>query len=111
MTNHPQSSGVRVPGPDAQDTRHGPRARDKARYIMIGGFLGAGKTTSLARLAQRLTDEGRRVGLITNDQGSDLVDTAMLRSRGFVTEEIPGGCFYCRFNSLVEAANKLTAAT
>src|SRR5207237_4145544 len=91
MTNHPQSSGVRVPGPDAQDTRHGPRARDKARYIMIGGFLGAGKTTSLARLAQRLTDEGRRVGLITNAQGSDPGDTALPRSRRFVDEGVPEG--------------------
>ncbi|MBI2928874.1 MAG: cobalamin biosynthesis protein P47K [Verrucomicrobia bacterium] len=78
---------------------------------MIGGFLGAGKTTAVARLAEHLTKQGRRVGLITNDQGSELVDTAVLRSRGFATEEIPGGCFCCRFNSLVEAAGKLTAAT
>src|SRR5438552_1079755 len=92
-------------------TDHGPRTTDKARYIMIGGFLGAGKTTSVARLAQHLTDRGLKVGLITNDQGSELVDTAMLRSRGFVTEEIPGGCFCCRFNSLVDATHKLTAAT
>src|SRR5205823_902528 len=83
----------------------------KARYLMIGGFLGAGKTTSVARLAERLTKQGLRVGLITNDQGSELVDTAMLRSRGFATEEIPGGCFCCRFNSLVEAAQKLTSST
>src|SRR5437867_8418140 len=83
----------------------------RARYVMIGGFLGAGKTTCVARLAQQLTAEGLKVGLITNDQGSELVDTAMLRSRGFATEEIPGGCFCCRFNSLVDAANKLTAAT
>jgi G3E family GTPase len=80
----------------------------QARYIMIGGFLGAGKTTSVARLAERLTKQGKRVGLITNDQGSELVDTAMLRSRGFATEEIPGGCFCCRFNSLLDAARKLT---
>src|SRR5260221_14331040 len=82
----------------------------KARYIMIGGFLGAGKTTSVARLARRLTDRGLRVGLITNDQGNELVDTAMLRSRGFATEEIPGGCFCCRFNSLVDAADRLSAS-
>src|ERR1700692_1060000 len=84
---------------------------NKARYIMIGGFLGAGKTTAVAQLARQLSSKGLRVGLITNDQGSDLVDTAMLRSRGFATEEIPGGCFCCRFNSLVDAAHKLTAAT
>ncbi len=83
----------------------------KARYVMIGGFLGAGKTTCVAKLARQLTATGLRVGLITNDQGSELVDTAMLRSRGFATEEIPGGCFCCRFNSLVDAANKLTASS
>ena len=83
----------------------------KARYVMIGGFLGAGKTTCVAKLAQQLTTEGLKVGLITNDQGSELVDTAMLRSRGFATEEIPGGCFCCRFNSLVDAAGRLTEKT
>ncbi len=83
----------------------------RARYLMIGGFLGAGKTTAVAALAQHLTARGLRVGLITNDQGSELVDTAMLRAKGFATEEIPGGCFCCRFNSLVDAAAKLTDAT
>jgi G3E family GTPase len=82
---------------------------DKARYIMIGGFLGAGKTTAVGKLARHLAGQGLRVGLITNDQGRNLVDTANLRSQGFATEEIPGGCFCCRFNSLVEAATKLTA--
>ncbi len=83
---------------------------DPARYYMIGGFLGAGKTTAVAALARHLTAQGRRVGLITNDQGSALADTVLLRARGFPTEEIPGGCFCCRFNSLIEAARKLTAA-
>ena len=78
---------------------------------MIGGFLGAGKTTSVAALAQHLSDQGQKVGLITNDQGRELVDTTMLRSKGFATEEIPGGCFCCRFNSLVDAAGKLTEST
>ena len=78
---------------------------------MIGGFLGAGKTTAVARLAQHLHDQGMKVGLITNDQGSHLVDTAMLESRGFPVEEIAGGCFCCRFNSLTDAAKKLSAST
>ena len=82
-----------------------------ARYIMIGGFLGAGKTTAVAQLARHLTDQGLRVGLITNDQGSHLVDTALLASRGFAVEEILGGCFCCRFNSLLEAADKLSQGT
>lgn len=83
----------------------------RARYIMIGGFLGAGKTTAVAQLAEHLHRQNRRVGLITNDQGQNLVDTAMLQSRGFAVEEIAGGCFCCRFSSLMEAAAKLTAVT
>jgi Ni2+-binding GTPase involved in maturation of urease and hydrogenase len=94
--------------PNPTDTVPAPVA---ARYFMIGGFLGAGKTTAVATLAQRLVQQGLRVGLITNDQGSELVDTAMLRARGFATEEIAGGCFCCRFNSLVDAAQKLDDAT
>ncbi|MBI4606715.1 MAG: cobalamin biosynthesis protein P47K [Planctomycetes bacterium] len=84
---------------------------ERARYIMIGGFLGAGKTTAVARLARRLAEQGRRVGLIANDQSDGLVDTALLRSKGFSVEEIAGGCFCCRFNSLLEAAQRLTRQT
>ncbi len=78
---------------------------------MIGGFLGAGKTTTVGKLAKHLTDQGLRVGLITNDQAGGLVDTKLLRGQGFATEEIAGGCFCCRFNTLVDAASKLTNAT
>ncbi len=80
----------------------------KARYLMIGGFLGAGKTTAIAQFAQWIASRGLRVGLITNDQGSSLVDTVMLSSYGFPVEEIAGGCFCCRFDSLVEAATRLS---
>jgi G3E family GTPase len=78
-----------------------------ARYIMIGGFLGAGKTTAIGKLAAHLSTQGQKVGLITNDQAGGLVDTRVLRAQGFATEEIAGGCFCCRFNSLVQAAGKL----
>jgi G3E family GTPase len=81
----------------------------EARYVMIGGFLGAGKTTAVLRIAEQLTREGLRVGLITNDQSFGLVDTTMLSAHGFPVEEITGGCFCCRFNSLVAAADKLSA--
>src|SRR5947207_3539354 len=83
----------------------------KARYVMIGGFLGAGKTTAILRLARHLVSQGLKVGLITNDQSLGLVDTAMQRSAGFDVEEITGGCFCCRFNSLVQAADKLSEQT
>ncbi len=82
----------------------------KARYLMIGGFLGAGKTTSILAIARHLRDQGRTVGLITNDQGMGLVDTKLGRTHQFPVEEIAGGCFCCRFNSLIDAARELTEA-
>jgi len=80
---------------------------NKSRYIMIGGFLGAGKSTALTAFGHYLQSKGYRVGLISNDQGQKLVDTAYMRAEGFAVEEIGGGCFCCRFNSLMEAAENL----
>jgi G3E family GTPase len=82
-----------------------------AKYIMIGGFLGAGKTTAMLRIAERLVADGLRVGLITNDQSSGLVDTALVRASGLPVAEITGGCFCCRFQSLMDAASNLTRET
>ncbi len=80
-----------------------------ARYLMVGGFLGAGKTTALLQLAHRLQQRGLRVGLITNDQSIGLVDTELADAGGFAVEEITGGCFCCRFDDLTEAAVRLKA--
>ncbi len=83
----------------------------RASYIMIGGFLGAGKTTAILKLAEHMRARGLRVGLITNDQSTGLVDTALLGSQGFSVEEITGGCFCCKFHSLVEASERLSRNT
>ncbi len=80
----------------------------KALYLMIGGFLGAGKTTAIIKLANLLRQRGKTVGLISNDQSYGLVDTKMFDAAGFPVEEITGGCFCCKFNSLVDASEKLT---
>jgi G3E family GTPase len=79
----------------------------KLRFIMIGGFLGAGKTTTLARLARFYLSRGQKIGLVTNDQAQDLVDTTSLRAQGFPVEEVPGACFCCRFGDLVGKVEQL----
>lgn len=81
----------------------------KTRFLMIGGFLGAGKTTAIARLARHYTDQGLRVGLVTNDQAYGLVDTETLRAQGFDVGEVPGACFCCKFDDLIETAAALGA--
>ena len=52
------------------------------RFVMVGGFLGAGKTTTLGRLARMYVQQGKRVGIVTNDQAHDLVDTNTFRGPG-----------------------------
>src|SRR5438132_10371931 len=79
------------------------------RFVMIGGFLGAGKTTTLARLARHHTAAGRKVALVTNDQAQDLVDTNSLRAQGFPVEEVPGACFCCKFDELIGRVECLQA--
>ena len=69
----------------------------RTRLQLIGGFLGAGKTTLINRLAQRYADEGRRVGVVTNDQGRFLIDTEFAKLHGFNVEEVTGSCFCCNF--------------
>jgi G3E family GTPase len=79
----------------------------KTHVILVGGFLGAGKTTLVARAAERLARQGQRVGLITNDQAANLVDTAILKETGDAVQEVAGGCFCCRFDDLLAAMNRL----
>lgn len=77
------------------------------RFVMLGGFLGAGKTTAIARLARHYQSQGKKVGIVTNDQATDLVDTNSLRAQGFDVGEVPGACFCCNFNKLTETVGQL----
>jgi G3E family GTPase len=77
------------------------------RFIMVGGFLGAGKTTTLARLARFYMGRGQKVGIVTNDQAEDLVDTHNLREQGFSVGEVAGACFCCKFSDLMDTVERL----
>jgi len=77
------------------------------RLILVSGFLGAGKTSLLWEAAQRLTADGNRVGLITNDQAPELVDTAFLGRGGGRVAEVSGSCFCCNFPGLLDAMARL----
>ena len=76
---------------------------------MIGGFLGAGKTTTISRLAEHYSQLGLNVGIVTNDQAYGLVDTQSLRSQGFSVGEVPGACFCCKFDDLISTVTDLAS--
>lgn len=77
------------------------------RLILVGGFLGAGKTTLLWEAARRIMENGQRIGLITNDQAPELVDTALLSHKDVKVAEVSGSCFCCNFNGLITAMKQV----
>ena len=77
------------------------------RLILVGGFLGAGKTTLLWEAARRIIEKGQRIGLITNDQAPELVDTAILSHNEVKVAEVSGSCFCCNFNGLISALRQV----
>ena len=81
------------------------------KLIFAGGFLGSGKTTALAGLARMLIRRGQRVGIITNDQSANLVDTVIVRQMlsdlGVPVEEVVEGCFCCKFDQLIDQMDKI----
>jgi len=80
----------------------------KAKLILVGGFLGSGKTTLLWESARRLIGQGHTVGLVTNDQAPDLVDTAFLSRSDARVREVSGSCFCCNFSGFMDAVQSLT---
>lgn len=86
-----------------------PAAPAAALVVGVGGFLGAGKTTTIVRAAQRLVAQGKRVAIVTNDQASGLVDTALARTATDMVAEIPGGCFCCLYERFEQTLADLVA--
>jgi len=89
------------------------RVSKPVKLIFAGGFLGSGKTTALAALARQLIRRGMKVGIITNDQSENLVDTVIVRQMlselGVPVEEVVEGCFCCKFDELVNQMEKILA--
>ncbi len=77
---------------------------------IVGGFLGSGKTTAIIGAAKHLMAQGKRVGVITNDQGRFLVDTAFMRASDIPAVEVTSGCFCCNYKNLEDRLDQLTAA-
>lgn len=77
--------------------------------LTIGGFLGAGKTTLIARAASILAKRGQRVVVVTNDQAPELVDTAIIELAGVPASEVAGACFCCAFPDFAAKTRELIA--
>jgi len=74
---------------------------------MVGGFLGSGKTTAIATAGKMLLRDNISIGIIMNDQGSQLVDTAFADSLNLPNSEVKNGCFCCNYEQFYSAIQHL----
>ena len=65
------------------------------KIIVVGGFLGSGKTTVLVRLGTYYSSIGKRVGVIVNEVGEIGIDGDVISQYGLETKEITSGCICC----------------
>jgi hypothetical protein len=81
----------------------------KPWIVLVGGFLGSGKTTLILAAARELERLGLRSAMVWNDQGTDLVDSHYAALVGAHSGEVTGGCFCCRLSQLIDAIGDLRA--
>lgn len=79
--------------------------------VIVGGFLGSGKTSLILAAAQLLERRGLRAAVVLNDQGDELVDTRHAEAQGVLTREVTGGCFCCRFSRLMEVIGEVRGSS
>ncbi|MGB6692142.1 MAG: GTP-binding protein [Terracidiphilus sp.] len=83
--------------------------RQRPSIVVVGGFLGSGKTSLILAAARMLRQRGLRSAVILNDQGTELVDTRHAEQHGLHAGEVTGGCFCCRFSALQTVIEELQA--
>jgi G3E family GTPase len=77
--------------------------------ILTGGFLGSGKTTAIIKACKLFQERDVSVGVITNDQGEDHVDSRYVTAMDIPNSEVVNGCFCCNYDKLDEQLSALVA--
>lgn len=67
---------------------------------LLSGFLGSGKTTAIQHACNYLLQKNVKTGVITNDQGTRLVDGDFFKSLKLPEEQVVNSCFCCNYNEL-----------
>ena len=80
------------------------------KLLLVGGFLGSGKTTAIATAAKIFAKDNISLAVITNDQGSQLVDAAFIRSLHIAGNEVRSGCFCCNYDQFYSSIEGLKAS-
>jgi G3E family GTPase len=83
------------------------------KILILGGFLGSGKTTALLRLARYMvetavSDKVNKVIILENEVGEVGIDDAYLRGGGLTVDNLFSGCACCTVSGeLISAAVRI----
>lgn len=80
---------------------------EKIRFMVVSGFLGAGKTTTMIALGEHLCKTYGEAAIIANDLGANLVDTCLTQTSGCTVAEIASGCICYQMDNTVDQIRRL----
>ena len=88
--------------PDEPDVNDARSSRDGLDVVVIGGYLGAGKTTLINHLLREAS--GQRIAVMVNDYGEIGIDADLILGQDGDVLQLAGGCICCSVGSdLVES--------
>jgi len=83
----------------------------KAKYVVMSGFLGAGKTTSMIAFADSINKRYGKAAILANDLGaSNIVDADYTATTDILTTQITGNCICYQHENLVDKLNQLVSS-
>ncbi len=94
-------------GQTKASSRVAANAPDRIRFMVVSGFLGAGKTTTMIALGEHMDKNHGHIGLIANDLGANLVDTNLTQTSGCTVEEIASGCICYQMDNTIDKIRRL----
>lgn len=78
------------------------------KIIIVGGFLGSGKTTVINKLIRGIVEDGQFVAIIENEIGSTAIDNIVLEQADVQVTPLFGGCVCCQITGhLVSALEQI----
>ncbi len=66
--------------------------------LIVGGFLGSGKTSLISLLVRGLVNTGKTCAIVENEIGEVGIDDALIRETGLAVTPLFGGCVCCQIS-------------